>query len=164
MNCLSVSLKVQTHLCTYNYWFCLNFLSFDLHAYTSWSFINCLSLGPIYFPSYYENTQKNNLMPLQLVLNPKLYIPTSTLNIELVFWHTQWIAMLNHGLNHQFKSNLPETSQVQLLGWAASFNCLQYVHHYNPRLLYLLPHFWSPFHCFQGGFFRKFCPYVWLVF
>ena len=98
---------------------------------------------------------KNNLMPLQLVLNPKLHIPTSTLNIELIFWHTQWIAMLNHGLNHQFKSNLPETSQVQLLGWAASFNCLPYVHHYNPWLSYLLPHFWSSFLCFQGVFFSE---------
>ena len=29
--------------------------------------------------------------------NPKLYIP-STLNIDLILWHTQ--LMLNHGLNH----------------------------------------------------------------
>ena len=35
------------------------------------------------------------------------------------------------------------------------------VRHYNPRLVYFLNHFWSPFLCFQGGFFRKFCPYVW---
>jgi hypothetical protein len=39
-----------------------------------------------------------------------------------------------------------------------------YARHYNPRLVYVLSHFWRPFHCFQGVFFRKFCPYVWLVF
>ena len=38
-------------------------------------------------------------------------------------------------------------------------------HHYNPRLVYLLPPFWSPFLFYQleGFFFRKWCPYVWLV-
>ena len=38
-------------------------------------------------------------------------------------------------------------------------NCLktklQYARHYNPRFEYLLPHFWSPFFCFQGSFFEK---------
>ena len=28
-----------------------------------------------------------------------------------------------------------------------------YTHHYNPRFVYLLPHIWSPFLCFQGVFF-----------
>ena len=36
---------------------------------------------------------------------PKLYIP-STLNIDLIMWHTQLNMceqkMLNHGLNHEF--------------------------------------------------------------
>ena len=41
---------------------------------------------------------------------------------------------------------------------------LPYARHYKPRLVYFLPHFWKPFLCFQGVFFRKFCPYVWLVF
>ena len=40
---------------------------------------------------------------------------------------------------------------------------IPYACHYNPWLVYFLPHFRSPFLCFQGGFFRKFCPYVWLV-
>ena len=28
--------------------------------------------------------------------------------------------------------------------------------HYNPRFLYLKPHFWSPFPCFQGDFFENY--------
>ena len=33
------------------------------------------------------------------------------------------------------------------------------------RGLYIFhPIFLRPFLCFQGGFFRNFCPYVWLVF
>ena len=35
--------------------------------------------------------------------------------------------------------------------------------HYNPRFVYFLPTFWKSKSFFQGGFFRKFCPYVWLV-
>jgi len=30
-------------------------------------------------------------------------------------------------------------------------------------ILYFLPTFWKSKTFFQGGFFRKFCPYVWLV-
>ena len=41
---------------------------------------------------------------------------------------------------------------------------LLYARHYNPQLVYSLPNFWKVFLCFQGGFFKKFCPYVWLVF
>ena len=40
---------------------------------------------------------------------------------------------------------------------------LLYARQYNLQLVYLLPHFWSQFHCFQGGLFRKICPYVGLV-
>ena len=36
--------------------------------------------------------------------------------------------------------------------------------HYNPRFVYVLPTFWKSKTFFQGVFFRKFCPYVWLVF
>ena len=36
--------------------------------------------------------------------------------------------------------------------------------HYNPRFVYFLPTFWSPKTFFQGAFFLKFWPYVWLVF
>jgi hypothetical protein len=36
--------------------------------------------------------------------------------------------------------------------------------HYNPRFVYFLPTFWRPKTFFQGVFFRKVCPYVWLVF
>ena len=39
-----------------------------------------------------------------------------------------------------------------------------YACHYNPRLVYLLPHFIRPFLCFQGVCLRKFSPYVWLLF
>ena len=45
---------------------------------------------------------KNNLMPLQLVLNPKLYIPTSTLNIE---HNTQWIVTAKN-IKSWFKSGI----------------------------------------------------------
>ena len=41
-------------------------------------------------------------------------------------------------------------------------NFIPYACHCNPRFVYFLPHFWRPFLCFQGGFFTKFCPYVWL--
>ena len=41
---------------------------------------------------------------------------------------------------------------------------LPYMRYYKPQLVYFLPHFQRPFLCFKGGFFRKFCPYVWLVF
>ena len=43
-------------------------------------------------------------------------------------------------------------------------NQTPYACHYNLRFVYLLPHFSSPFICFEGCFFRKLCPYVWLVF
>ena len=42
-------------------------------------------------------------------------------------------------------------------------NKISYARHYKPRLVYFLPHSQRPFLCFYGGFFRKFCPYVWLV-
>ena len=38
-----------------------------------------------------------------------------------------------------------------------------YARHYN-RFVYFLPTFKRPFLCFQRVFFRKFCPYAWLVF
>ena len=41
---------------------------------------------------------------------------------------------------------------------------LPYARHYNPRLVYFLPTFWKSKTFFQGGFFKKVCPYVWLVF
>ena len=41
---------------------------------------------------------------------------------------------------------------------------IPYARHYNPRFVYFLPTFWKSKTFFQGGFFRKFCPYVWLVF
>ena len=44
------------------------------------------------------------------------------------------------------------------------FSELPYALQYNLQLLYLVPNFWRPFLCFQRGFFRKFCSYVWLVF
>ena len=43
-------------------------------------------------------------------------------------------------------------------------NKLPYARHYNPRFVYFLPTFWSPKTFFQGAFFVKFWPYVWLVF
>ena len=55
-----------------------------------------------------------------------------------------------------------------LLVYAAPFKMaipnIPYARHYKPRLVYFLPHFQRPFLCFKGGFFKKFCPYVWLVF
>ena len=41
---------------------------------------------------------------------------------------------------------------------------LPYLSHYNPRFVYFLPTFWKSKTFFQWGFFRKFCPCVWLVF
>ena len=37
---------------------------------------------------------------------------------------------------------------------------IPYGRHYNPRLVYFLPTFWSPETIFQGDFFLKFCLYV----
>ena len=39
-----------------------------------------------------------------------------------------------------------------------------YALHYNPWFVYFLSTLRRPFLCFQGGFLRKFCPYVWLIF
>ena len=33
---------------------------------------------------------------------------------------------------------------------------MPYARHYKPRRVYFLSHFWRPYLCFQGGFFRKF--------
>ena len=44
------------------------------------------------------------------------------------------------------------------------FIALTYKHQYNLQLVYFLPTFWRSKTFFQGGFFRKFCFYVWLVF
>ena len=41
---------------------------------------------------------------------------------------------------------------------------LPYGRHYNPQFVYFLPNFWKSKTFFEGGFFRKFCPYVRLVF
>ena len=41
---------------------------------------------------------------------------------------------------------------------------IPYARHYNPRFVYFLPTFWSPKTFFQGAFFLKFWPHVWLVF
>ena len=41
---------------------------------------------------------------------------------------------------------------------------LLYACHYKPRPVHFSLHFWRPNPCFQRGFFRKFCPYVWIVF
>ena len=43
-------------------------------------------------------------------------------------------------------------------------NKIPYARHYNLRFIYFLPTFWSPKTFFQGAFFLKFWPYVWLVF
>ena len=39
---------------------------------------------------------------------------------------------------------------------------IPYARHYKPRLVYFL--YWKTCLCFQGGFIRKFCPCVWLLF
>jgi hypothetical protein len=44
------------------------------------------------------------------------------------------------------------------------FVYVPYARHYNPRFVYFLPTFWSQKMLFQGAFFLKFWPYVWLVF
>ena len=41
---------------------------------------------------------------------------------------------------------------------------IPYARHYNPQFVYFLTTFWSPKTFFQGAFFLKFWPYVWLVF
>ena len=41
---------------------------------------------------------------------------------------------------------------------------LPYARHYNPWFVYFLPTFGVHFFVFKEFFFRKFCPYVWLVF
>ena len=52
--------------------------------------------------------------------------------------------------------------------WSFNFSIsckyIPYARLYNPRFVYFLPTFRSPKTFFQGAFFLKFWPYVWLVF
>ena len=52
------------------------------------------------------------------------------------------------------------TATQHTTGW----NDLPYARHFNPRFVYFLPTFWSWKTFFQGAFFLKFWPYVWLIF
>ena len=70
---------------------------------------------------------------------------------------------LKHKLNSEAKSKEVGVSTDPLRPRICQLNKLPYAHHYNPRFVYFLPTFTRPFLCFQGDFFRKFCPYVWLV-
>ena len=64
-------------------------------------------------------------------------------------------SLLN--LSLLFLTNAPKCALIFLF-WAPYY--LPYVRHYNPWFVYFLPHFWKPFLCFQGGFFTKFCLYI----
>ena len=59
---------------------------------------------------------------------------------------------------HDFENERDNGITTQILTY------LPYARHYNPRFVYFLPTFWSPKTFFQGAFFLKFWPYVWLVF
>ena len=54
-------------------------------------------------------------------------------------------------------------SQITIIG-IKPLEYIPYARHYNPRFVYFLPTFWKSKTFFQGGFFRKLYPYVWLVF
>ena len=62
-------------------------------------------------------------------------------------------------------SKMKETPKIIIIGKIHSPEilytvCIYGVHAtYKLRLVCLFPHFWRPFHCFQGGFFRKLCSY-----
>ena len=69
------------------------------------------------------------------------------------------ISFRQHRLNFKgekllWKLKLCVTQDVNLQNQTLSIY-ITYARHYNPQLVYILPHFWSPFLCFQGGFFQK---------
>ena len=57
-----------------------------------------------------------------------------------------------------------EFSKISHEKAVAWWKYIPYMHHYNPQLVYFYPPFLKPISLFSRRFFRKFCPYVWLVF
>ena len=87
VNCLSVSLKSSNPLMYLQLLVLLELSIFRPSCLYKLIFYQLPIFRTNLLPLILWKHPKNNLMPLQLVLNPKLYIPTSTLNIELIFWH-----------------------------------------------------------------------------
>ena len=78
---------------------------------------------------------------------------------------SQWWRKRSEEMNQQVSSQLHYHTALTKWGEILYKEVqLPYARHYNPRFVYFLPTFWRPKTFFQGGFFRKFCLYVWLVF
>ena len=76
------------------------------------------------------------------------------LRISNTSWKRTWVhENWKYKMLLKFESNSILISKGQNI-WLQ----IPYARHYKPRLVYFLPHFQRPFLCFQGGFFRKFCP------
>ena len=80
----------------------------------------------------------------------------------LEIWDWNWI--LGCAVKAIFSLGVLSPWLIQYKMYLVKTKCYTlYACQYNSQLVYFLHHFWSPLLCFQGGFFQKFCPYVWLV-
>ena len=70
-------------------------------------------------------------------------------------WKINW----GESLHFQTKHRHPKSKR-----YVRKCKYILYARHYNPRFVYFLPTFWSSKTFFQGAFFLKIWPYVWLVF
>ena len=81
----------------------------------------------------------------------------------LKIWDWDWI--FGRAVKAIFSLGVRSPWLIQYKMYLVKTKCYTlYACQYNSQLVYFLHHFWSPLLCFQGGFFQKFCPYVWLVF
>jgi hypothetical protein len=85
------------------------------------------------------------------------------------YWFTLWngwpCSPRKHRLYLPMWSNWKLVVKETHTYYSPIFNIhIPYARHYNPRFVYFLPTFWKSKTFFQRVFFRKFCPYVWLVF
>ena len=81
--------------------------------------------------------------------------------ITVLVFHTYviWKIMFEFSDSQLLRPHQKRTQSV------ANLLFIPYACHYKTWLLYLLPHFWRPFLCFQGFFSENYVfMYVWLVF
>ena len=79
-------------------------------------------------------------------------------NFTVCRTHTRTSIIVSHALAHR-TSIFDNRTRTRTFSYY-----IPYARHYNPRFVYFLPNIWSPKTFFQWGFFRKSCPYVWIVF
>ena len=119
----------------------------------------CMAAQKLYIPStiykhllFYSDIRLHNLFILILYYYSDSPIGLKTKRCEI---HLSFHFFFFHFLS------TPSTENVM---YKFTIQCIPYARHYNPRFVYFLPTFSSPKTFFQGAFFLKFWPYVWLVF